>query len=165
MLIAVPCDETEAVEITDPETEAVETLVEMWIGLADGQRQYGSHVRGDDNRTQIRESILRHIAGSRLLVAETNEICGFVMFALERGDFEQKATRGIVENLYVRPQYRNDSIGSKLLVAAEKQLREQGAEAIILNVMAENKDARRFYRQHGYSPHRIEMEKRVEESE
>jgi len=146
-------------EISYPETGAVDDLVDLWLDLAAGQRQYGSHVRAEPNRPQIRESLLRHLAGDRLLVAEHPSLCGFVMFTIERGEFEQDLTRGLVENLYVKPERRNEGIGSALLAAAETELSDRGADVISLGVMAANEAARRFYRRHGYDRHRIEMEK------
>lgn len=144
--------EVAAVEDADP-------VVEMWVRLAASQRTYGSHIPGETNRAQIRESVLRHIAGKRLLVARSDEILGFVMFSLEQGSFEQVVTRGLIENLYVQPDARNEGVGSTLLSSAENHLEKRGAETIALNVMATNEAARRFYRTHGYEPHRLELEK------
>lgn len=150
------------IDVALAETDDADALVEMWLSLADGQRRYGSHIPAEPNRTQIRESILRHIATDRLLLARGDTISGFVMFSIERGDFEQDPTRGIVENLYVLPDARGEGIGSSLLAAAERRLREHGADAVALNVMADNDDARRFYRDHGYTPHRLEVEKSLD---
>lgn len=150
------------VDIALAETDDADELVDMWLSLADGQRQYGSHIPAEPNRAQIRESILRHIATDRLLVARDDTVSGFVMFSIERGDFEQDATRGIVENLYVLPDRRGEGIGSRLLTAAEQRLRDHGADTVALNVMADNEDARRFYRDHGYTPHRLEVEKSLD---
>jgi ribosomal protein S18 acetylase RimI-like enzyme len=147
------------VDIALADTDDADSLVDMWLSLADGQRRYGSHIPAEANRAQIRESILRHITTDRLLLAREDRHCGFVMFSIEHGDFEQDATRGIVENLYVRPEFRGQGIGSQLLAAAEQRLRDHGADAVALNVMADNEDARRFYRDHGYTPHRLELEK------
>jgi len=149
-------------EITEADTDDADALVEMWLSLADGQRQYGSHIPAEANRAQIRESILRHITSNRLLLARGDRLHGFVMFSTERGDFEQDVTRGIVENLYVQPQFRGEGIGSQLLARAEQRLQDRGADTIALNVMADNEDARRFYRGHGYTPHRFEVEKTLD---
>lgn len=147
------------VEIETADTADADCIIEMWVELADSQRRYGSHIPGESNRKPIRESVLRHITGDQLLVARRDEILGFVMFAEEHGSFEQDVTRGMVENLYVEPAARNEGIGSRLLSRAESHLEERGVDTVSLNVMAENDAARRFYRQHGYDPHRIEFEK------
>lgn len=142
-------------------SEDVDDLVDLWIELAESQRDHGSHIRGESNRTPIRESILRHIAGDRLLVARNDGILGFVMFSIEQGAYEQELRRGLIENLYVRPDARNEGVGSELLSRAESQLAKRGVDAVTLDVMAKNERARRFYRTHGYALHRVEFEKQV----
>lgn len=150
------------VEIQAADTGDADALVDMWLALADGQRQYGSHIPAEPNRTQIRESILRHITGEHLLLARADQLCGFVMFTVEQGSFEQDVTRGIVENLYVRPDSRGEGIGSELLSRAEQRLGDRGVDTVALNVMADNERARQFYRERGYDPQRLELEKSVE---
>ena len=152
-----------SVTIEPPDASQAGELAELWTNLAAGQRAYGSHIRAEANTEQIHQSILRHITADRLLIARTDELSGFVMFSLEQGSFEQDVRRGFVENLYVRPPDRNDGIGSALLDAAERALRDRGAETVALNVMATNEDARRFYRRHGYGPYRVELEKSLGE--
>jgi ribosomal protein S18 acetylase RimI-like enzyme len=67
-----------------------------------------------------------------------------------------------VQNIYVTPNHRGEGIGSELLAEAETRLAEAGADAVSLEVMADNEGARRFYRRHSYGPHRVELEKSVE---
>jgi ribosomal protein S18 acetylase RimI-like enzyme len=154
---------TEDVSIEAPDIDQVDALAALWVDLAAGQREHGSHIEPGPNRTQIRKRLLRDVAADRVLIARTAELCGFVMFSLEQGAFQQDTTRGFVENLYVRPEDRNAGIGTDLLRAAERALRERGVERVALNVMAMNDPARRFYRRHGYEPHRVELQRRVDE--
>ncbi|WP_302080116.1 GNAT family N-acetyltransferase [Salinibaculum rarum] len=137
-------------------------LASLWVHLADSQREYGSHLRSDGNRQQIRETIVRHAVSNTLLVARDDDVIGFVMFTMETGGYQQDGARGIVENIFVEPSYRDRGVGERLLQAAEAELTQRGAETIALEVMAENQDARRFYRRQGYEPHRVELEKSVE---
>jgi ribosomal protein S18 acetylase RimI-like enzyme len=148
-------------EILNPSLSAAEDLVEMWLSLAEGQRRFESHLVVKKNRARIREAICNHIATGRLLMAREDEISGFVMFTVEVGGYEQDVRRGIVENLYVEPQYRNEGIGGKLLTQAEEKLADQGVDVVALEVMANNEGGRQFYRRHGYEPHRLELEKAV----
>jgi ribosomal protein S18 acetylase RimI-like enzyme len=149
-------------EVTVPPMAETDDLVELWIRLAKGQRAYGSHLRADKNRARIRESITRHVASDHMLVARDEDLLGFVMFRIEQGNYEQDITRGVVENLFVRSERRNEGIGTRLLQAAEQSLSELGVETVAVETMANNEDARRFYREHGYSPHRIELEKPIQ---
>lgn len=94
--------------------------------------------------------------------ARAEEPRGFVMFSVESGRYGQDVSRGVVDNLYVRPGARDRGIGAELLAAAERTLREAGVDAVSLDAMAGNEGARRFYRRHGYAPHRIEYEKELD---
>ncbi|MFC7128130.1 GNAT family N-acetyltransferase [Haloferax chudinovii] len=155
----------------------LDRLADLWVELAADQRAFGSHLRADANRTPIREALARHVAADGVLVARegdtaggteggsnteaagTDDVVGFVMFDIEAGAYEQDATRGLVRNLFVRPAYRDAGVGTRLLEAAENALGEAGADTVALDVLAANDAARRFYRRHGYRPHRVELEK------
>lgn len=152
-----------AAVVERPSMDEVDAVADLWVDLAASQRAYDSHIRGPENRETIREAMARHAVTDGLRVARLDgETVGFVMFGLERGEYEQDLTRGVVRNIYVEPAARNRGLGSELLSTAERELRDAGAEAITLDVMAENEGARRFYERHGYVPHRVEVEKRVE---
>jgi ribosomal protein S18 acetylase RimI-like enzyme len=176
-----------AVDIRTPEPGDADALVDLWVALASGQQEYGSHLRAGPNRSRVRDVLARYAATDRLLVAlapstatdtdsssiaddtdsssiaddtdQETDIVGFVMFRIRADDYEVDRERGLVENLFVVPDCRGEGVGSDLLSAAEAQLRERGVEAISLEAMAENHAARRFYRRHGYEPHRVEFEK------
>jgi len=152
-------------DVSIPSLSATDALVELWVSLAASQHEHGSHLLADANRTRIRDSIAHHIATDRLLVARDDAICGFVMFTLETGGYEQDVTRGLVENLYVLPGYRNEGVGGALLDAAEDELRARGAEVVALEVLADNGEARALYRSYGYRPHRLTLEKRLDADE
>jgi ribosomal protein S18 acetylase RimI-like enzyme len=150
------------VTIDTPGADAAETVTDLWVELAAGQREHGSHILAAENRARIRERILRHAVNDTLLVAREADVVGFVTVERESGTYAQDDTRGVVTNLYVRPEYRGEGVGSALLGAAEDRLRELGVDTVALEVMADNEAARRFYRRAGYEPHRVELEKPVE---
>ena len=152
-----------SMDIGVPATEATDRLVDLWVQLAESQRKHGTHIQAADNRAQIRESIVRHLVSDRLFAAQDDGIIGFVMFRIESESYEQDGRRGIVENLFVRAERRGEGIGAALLTAAERELTAQGVDVVALEVMADNDTARQFYRKQGYEPHRIELEKSVED--
>jgi ribosomal protein S18 acetylase RimI-like enzyme len=90
---------------------------------------------------------------------QDSDLIGFVMFDLEAGTYTQDVSRGIVRNLYVRPEYRGDGVGRVLLTTAEAALDDAGADVVTLEAMAANERARSFYHNQDYVPHRIEFEK------
>ena len=140
-----------------------DSIADRWVALAEDQRTYDSHIVPAENRGTIREAILHHVVADEALVCRDNEaVVGFVTFTVETGQYEQDTSRGLVQNIYVAPEYRNRGLGTKLLTAAEESLAARGVETVALEVMATNENARQFYRDRGYSPHRVELEKSVE---
>ena len=140
----------------------VDAIAEQWLDLAAEQIQYGSHLRVSANSEPIRMALAKHVSDDTALVARAEGIVGFVSFEIVDGVFEERVTRGRVQNLYVRPGRRNCGVGSALLEAAESALAEAGADRIAVEAMAPNEDARRLYERRGYEPHRMEYERRVE---
>ena len=150
-------------EITPADSDDIAELLGLWLSLAEGQRAYGSHILVEENSTRIHDSIAQHVVAERLLVARDDDVAGFVMFRIQAGGYEQDVRRGFIDNLYVVPERRHEGIGSALLSAAESELRNRGASAIGLQVMAANEEARRFYRERGYGHHRVELEKSLDD--
>lgn len=56
-----------------------------------------------------------------------------------------------LEELYVRPEVRSRGAGSALLRALRREAVRRQALEILINVDAEDTDARRFYERHGFS--------------
>ena len=160
------------VEVDIPRMDEADAITAAWVGLAEGQRRFGSYLLAEENRAAVSETVSRAIVTGGVLVArdrtakadsETGaDIVGFVMFSPETGVYEQSARKGVVENIYVEPERRGEGVGSALLSTAESVLRADGADVITLDVMAENEAARRFYEEHGFRPHRVTMAKEDE---
>lgn len=156
-------DDIDGTRIESASRSQTDTLADMWVRLADEQRTYGSHLLPDENRRAVRDVVLRHVVTDRLFVALADDgVVGFVTFDVETGYFEQDVTRGVIEHIYVEPSYRNAGVGSALIERAERALADRPVDVVSLEVMSENDAARRFYRRHGYRPHRTEMEKPTE---
>jgi ribosomal protein S18 acetylase RimI-like enzyme len=207
-------------------TADVDAVADLWVELAESQRDFGSHLLASTNRAHVQEAVARSAVASELLVAregdadgteeegkdgsrepdaerdeadeeghgqdeegheddterrqrdqdrvefeensddgprgDSGDVVGFLTFTMDSGTLDQDATRGVVQNIYVVPEARSAGIGSALLAEAERRLAAAGVAVIALEVMAENDAARRFYRRHGYGPHRVELEKSVE---
>ncbi|WP_306057806.1 GNAT family N-acetyltransferase [Natronococcus wangiae] len=138
----------------------LEAIAELWVRLARDQRDHDSFVRADANREIMRETLAAHVHAGGLLVArDEGSIVGFTSFSIERGSLALDATRGVLSNIYVEPAYRGRGVGTALLEAAEASLREQGAEVVILEVMADNKAARGFYERREYDAYRVAMKR------
>ncbi|OAQ53646.1 hypothetical protein HTG_05145 [Natrinema mahii] len=136
----------------------LDALTDLWVDLARDQRRYQSAVRPEANREAMRETLGAYLVSDGLFVARLEgAIVGFVSVTVERGTLELDTTRGLLSNIYVRPAYRGQGIGTALLEAAEASLADRGVDELLLEVMADNEAARRFYRRHGYDPFRVSM--------
>lgn len=138
-------------------------IADLWVDLAKDQRQHGSNLLPEPNRTRVHETMLKHVVTNTALVARRgDDVVGFVTFGPESERFQQDVTRGIVHNIYVQEDYRGEGIGTALLSTAEETLVDRGVDTLSLQAMAANEAARSFYRRHGYEPHRVEFEKSAE---
>lgn len=149
----------------EPATTAdAEAIVDAWVALARDQRRYGSRLRTEENRDRVREEIARAIVFDSAFVARATDgsIVGFVTCELATGSYVEDETRGVISNLFVQDEHRNEGIGAKLLDRAQQALRSAGATVVAIEVLWENRDARRFYERAGYGPHRLELTKRFE---
>ena len=144
----------------------VDAVTTLWIRLARDQRTYDSSVRAGANRETMRETLAAHQINDGLLVARLGgDVVGFASFAVEHGSLELDATRGHLSNLYVDPDFRNHGIGTALLEAVEDALTDRGIDVLLLEVMAENEAARRFYARQGYDDFRVTMQRSLEGEE
>jgi GNAT superfamily N-acetyltransferase len=82
----------------------------------------------------------------RALVAERDQFVVGVTVVQRSGPF------GLVQSLYVTPQAQGSGCGTRLLNAAEAELRRQGATDCRLWVFAANAPARAFYGARGWRP-------------
>ncbi len=153
--------------VIEPATATdIDELVECWLQLASEQRDHGSVVGVESNRETIRDVLGAHRVSNGLLVARaSDEIVGFATFAVETGSFELSVSRGLLSNLWVVPDRRDEGIGRRLLEAVEAELADRGVEVCQLEVLAANDAARRFYRRAGYEPRRVTMNRRLDSND
>lgn len=153
--------------VIEPATAAdLDSIVTHWVQLARGQQEYGSYILPEQNREAMHEILAAHSFDGRLLVARVDgTVAGFASFSVEQGSLSLSSTRGFLSNLYVRPAYRRQGIGTALLNAVEDALVERGADDLILETMADNEPARQFYRRAGYESFRVAMERSLSDQE
>lgn len=140
----------------------LDVILDQWVALIDHGRKQGLHLLPEPNRQRARQRLTAALQENRLLVAipeNQADPIGFVFAVLEEGIFKTDSQRGIIPALYIEPEFRNEGFGSALLEAAEQRLYELGAETAVVEPMATAAQARSFYRQRGFRPHRLELEK------
>ncbi len=74
----------------------------------------------------------------------------FVSLLGNRPELADGVTRAYIYGFRVRPQFRNNGIGTMIMHTVEDDIRERGFRQITLNVGQDNLAARRFYERLGY---------------
>lgn len=162
------------VRIEQATQDDLDAVTDRWVSLVADQRSHGAHLLPEENRTEARDVISQYIHTANVAVARLDTdgedddpdlgspVVGFVMYHLETGLYDQDVTRGIIDNVYVDPEHRDGTVGSRLLDYAESDLVEAGADVFALSAMHGNDAARRLYERRGYEPHRVMLEKPTE---
>ncbi|MGF1681891.1 GNAT family N-acetyltransferase [Photobacterium minamisatsumaniensis] len=70
-------------------------------------------------------------------------------FSLEHG-----GRVGLIDQFYLKPDWRQQGIGTDLIPQIEQHTAEAGVHALSLEVNIGNKGARKFYEKHGFVPRR-----------
>lgn len=153
--------------IVEPSALAdLEAVTDLWVDLAAEQRTVGSELAAEENSDAIAEAIAaQHHEGGVLVARDGEELVGFATVSPERGALVVDIDRALLSNLYVVPDRRGEGIGTALLEAVEERCLDWGVEAVVLEVLAANEDARRFYRERGYEVERLRLGRRLEKSD
>ncbi|MGF1689715.1 GNAT family N-acetyltransferase [Photobacterium kagoshimensis] len=85
-------------------------------------------------------------AGNKMLVGH---IIISYSFSLEHG-----GRVGLIDQFYLKPEWRQQGIGTQLLPQIEQHLSQNGVKALSLEVNIGNAGARSFYEKQGFIPRR-----------
>jgi ribosomal protein S18 acetylase RimI-like enzyme len=113
------------------------------------------------DREKSRKSILLHVKKHHgtIKVAESGgRPVGFIEFKPMSSSF---GTYGYINIIFVEEKHRKHGIGKALLDSAEKWFLSRGISSIQATVTNTNKESLDFFREHGYLPRRVVVEKRV----
>ena len=93
----------------------------------------------------------RLLSGGEVVAVLAGEPAVAVALITLRPNVWYEGPVGLLDELYVVPDRRGQGLGTSLLKAAEKVVRERGGELLEINVDGEDHDTRRFYERHGYT--------------
>jgi ribosomal protein S18 acetylase RimI-like enzyme len=100
---------------------------------------------------------------SVLLAAKVEEkIVGYALLTLPREQtFEVRETFGIVNELYVLPEFRRKGIGKKLLEQCLNRIKAEGFKTARISVLSGDKGAIRLYKKLGFVVFMYNMAKKL----
>jgi len=118
---------------------------------------------------EVEDLFFNHLQGiikddnSTIYVAEvTPHLVGYVTGTIRRNSpvYETKEI-GEITDLYVKPEYRNQSIGKGLVESVEKWFCERGIDIIWLRTHFQNRRCNSFWEELGYNIFAIERIKQL----
>lgn len=95
------------------------------------------------------ERLERLLAGDGMVALLVGEPAAGLALISFRPNAWEDGPVALLDELYVRPELRNQGLGTELLQRAFAVARERGAETFEINVDEGDVDARRFYERHG----------------
>ena len=97
-------------------------------------------------------SVIKNGNGTvKLAETEDGTLAGYVFYQWGEGPLKLKRKKGVIYDLYVRPQFRNRGMGSALLKNALDDLKRRGVEIVQLTVMSKNNRALNLYKKYGFT--------------
>jgi GNAT superfamily N-acetyltransferase len=94
-----------------------------------------------------------------LLVADRHgEVVGHLTGAVTEASAMRPVRVATLVSMYVRPAYRRERTGGRLVRAFRVWAKEQGAELAEVTAYASNAEARRFYERNGFAEKSVTLE-------
>ncbi|MBD2385107.1 GNAT family N-acetyltransferase [Cylindrospermum sp. FACHB-282] len=90
--------------------------------------------------------------GQVWLIQQDSEVIGYLILTLGYS-LEFRGRDAFIDEFYLRPQYRQQGVGTQSLAFAENACRVLGVQALHLEVDFDNPDAQRLYSRVGYQRH------------
>ena len=136
----------------------VPLLEPLYLEMGRHHNEVSSHFKGSYPSVSVEDQIrecAEDVASGKSYVVVAEQDDGVVAFC----KVDIVGDRGYLEELVVRPGYRGQGIGSKLMDWADGVFLEHGVRQVELLVVAGNEEARRFYERRGFLPSVLEMKR------
>ncbi|MEU9304731.1 GNAT family N-acetyltransferase [Streptomyces sp. NPDC048269] len=87
-----------------------------------------------------------------LVALTSGDLVGWISFGPYRGQVPGAGRAGEIYAFYVRPDLIGQGVGRTLLSEVHSRMEEQRFQTLVLWVLGDNQQARRFYERAGYQP-------------
>jgi GNAT superfamily N-acetyltransferase len=118
--------------------------------LADFNAEFDAGGQDPDAFTRRFTSLLARDDVLALLAGPSDDPTGFAWVTFRPTPYADGPLAQL-EELYVRPGARSGGIGTAIVAALREESRRRGVLEVLINVDADDTDARRFYERHGFS--------------
>ncbi|MFO7992244.1 MAG: GNAT family N-acetyltransferase [Thermoplasmata archaeon] len=149
--------------------DEIDKISELWYELAVMHEDImeGYELR-EDPLTPWKNYIKEGMESGRLVTFVADEggkIIGFVNVMIRnRASFFTVQKMGVIMDTFVREDYRRKGVGSALVHAAERWIKNQGVEVAVLTVAPENTSGVKFWRKKGFKTYLYKQRKELDRS-
>ena len=156
------------ISYSDNYAESVkDLLVELQKYIVEIDREK-YNILTDEFREKYFEKTIEQVnmyQGKIFLALEDEKVVGLIVGLInneEESTYDFKAPkRGRISELVVAKECRFGGIGKKLLNEMENYFKEEGCKGVLLNVIAYNENAQKFYYKNRYFNRNIEVMKKI----
>lgn len=153
------------VAYTEAYAEAVKDLLtELQAYIVSLDREGYNLLTEDFREAYFKETMeaVRKEQGRILLAEAEGNIVGLIAGVVreaEQGAGFSLPRRGRILELVVAEPYRSAGVGTRLLEAMERSMREDGCRGVMIGVFGYNEKAQKFYAGHGYTTRMLDVMK------
>ncbi|MBS3817348.1 MAG: GNAT family N-acetyltransferase [Candidatus Thermoplasmatota archaeon] len=154
-----------SIEVRKAEEKDLDEVVEMWYDLAtDHEKMMEGYDLSENARENWKDFVEKGLErnGMCTFVAEDEEeLLGFLNVIIrERLAIFKETEIGMILDVFVKEERRDEGVGSKLTERAERWIDEKGVNVAVITVSPENEGGVKFWDDRGYETYLLK--KRVE---
>ena len=148
--------ESIAFQIMSGGSELLDRIGPLWICLREHHAaispRWATEMRDKHFDGRKSELLAKSQSGILVLIATFDGVdCAYCVATIDR------KCNGEVDSLFVDEAYRGHGIGSALLGRAMQWFAERGTKSVIVEVIAGNDEAVRFYERRGFAPRTVRL--------
>lgn len=135
--------------------ELIDKMKEMWEAQRDYHGEVSTYFSDTFNQLDFetrKKSLVKSKKHMKLILAKDKDYIGYCISTLDA----EKV--GEVFSLYVKPDYRGQSIGEDLMKSSLAWMETQNAKKIHLSVAEGNERVHKFYKKLGFYPYTTSFE-------
>lgn len=93
-----------------------------------------------------------------------SEIVGWSWLRIHENEFFKEGAYGELNEIYIVPEWQGKGVGKVLIRHADAWFRNNGVKIVRVEALAANEKALVFYRNHGFKPNYISLQKELPEA-
>ena len=154
----------EDIVIDQAEPRDLPDVLDLWAELMVFTANYNSHYGLVENSKRVQESYMKAFFDSNtatiFVARDAGRIVAFTnVYITKPAPVFEPHVLGVIENIYVRPEYRRRHIGLKLVERSHQYFTDFGADEIYVNVIPANGLSEKFWYAMGYRTQKLTMAK------